>query len=72
MFVRPENWTFENMKLCISQLRLRPSLPYPGNCRALAHLVSPKDAALANLARPGGRALANPRGTAEKYVDVVS
>ena len=72
MFVRPENWTFENIKLCMSQFQLRPSLPSPGNCRALAHLVSCGDAALANLARPGGRALANPRGTAEKYVNLVS
>ena len=50
-----------------------PTAPCPpplGNCRAFAHLVSPWDGALANLARPGGRAFANPRDNPGKFVDV--
>ena len=35
--------------------------PPPGNCGAFACLVSPEGGALANLARPGGRAFAYPR-----------
>ena len=35
--------------------------PPPGNCRAFACLASPGAGALANLARPGGRAFACPR-----------
>ena len=35
--------------------------PPPGNCRAFACLASPGGGALANLARPGGRAFAYPR-----------
>ena len=38
-----------------------PPPPPPGNCGAFACLVSPGDRALENLARPGGRAFANPR-----------
>ena len=44
--------------------------PPPGNCRAFAHLVSPRGGALANLVRPGGQAFANPGGTPEKFVNV--
>ena len=36
-------------------------IPPPGNCGAFACLVSPGGGALANLARPGGRAFACPR-----------
>ena len=36
-------------------------IPPPGNCGAFACLVSPGGRALENLARPGGRAFANPR-----------
>ena len=36
--------------------------PPPGNCGAFAHPVSTGGGALANLARPGGRAFAYPRG----------
>ena len=36
--------------------------PPPGNRRAFASLVSPGGGALANLARPGGRASGQPRG----------
>ena len=35
--------------------------PPPGNCGAFVCLVSPGGGALANLARPGGRAFAYPR-----------
>ena len=35
--------------------------PPPGNCRTFACLVSPGGGALANLARPGGRAFTYPR-----------
>ena len=35
--------------------------PPPGNCGAFTCLVSPGGGALANLARPGGRAFAYPR-----------
>ena len=45
--------------------------PPPGNCRAFACLVSPGGGALAHSERPGGRALANPGGTPEKFVDVI-
>ena len=38
-----------------------PPPPPPGNCGAFACLVSPGGGALANLARPGGRAFAYPR-----------
>ena len=40
------------------------------SCGDFAHLVSPRGGALANLARPGSWALANPRGTPEKGTDV--
>ena len=47
------------------------AVPPPGNCRAFARLASPGGGALANyLARPRGRALANPGGTPEKFVEV--
>jgi len=36
-------------------------IPPPGNCGAFACHVSPGGGALANLARPGGRAFAYPR-----------
>ena len=38
-------------------------IPSPGNCGAFAHHVSPGGGALANLARPGGRAFAYPGTT---------
>ena len=44
--------------------------PPPGNCGAFARLVSPGDGALANSARPGGRAFADPGDNPEKFVDV--
>ena len=37
-------------------------IPPPGNCGPFACLVSPGGGALANLAWPGGRAFAYPRG----------
>ena len=40
------------------QKRLSP--PLPGNCGAFVHLFSPGGGALANLARPRGRALGKP------------
>ena len=49
---------------------LCPPPPTPGNCEEFARLVSPVGGALGNLARPGGRALANPGGTPEKFVEV--
>ena len=55
--------------LCISQFQMRPAPP-PGNCGAFARLVSPGGGALANLARPGCRAFANPVDYPEKFVDV--
>ena len=51
-----------------SKCALHP--PPPGNCGALARLVSPRGGALANLVRPGGRAFANPGDNPEKFVDV--
>ena len=42
----------------------------PGNCGAFACHVSPGGGTLTNLARPGGRALGNPGGTPEKFVEV--
>ena len=61
MFSRAENIAIlgKFVHLCTSQFQLRPDPP-PGNCGALARLVSPGGGALANLARPGVRALANP------------
>ena len=51
-----------------------PAVPCPppplGNCGAFARLVSPGGGTLANSERPGGRVLANPGGTPEKFVDV--
>ena len=46
--------------LCISQFHLRPAPPFPDNCGAFAHLVSPGGGAFANFALPGARAFANP------------
>ena len=47
-----------------------PPPPLPGNCGAFARLVSPGGGALTNLARPWGRAFANPGDNPEKIVDV--
>ena len=49
-----------------------PCTPPPptGNCWAFARLVSPGGGALANFARPGGQAFANPGDNPEKFVDV--
>ena len=56
--------------LCISQFQLRPSPP-PGNCGAFARPVSPWGGALANLARPGGRAFAYPGATPRVLTHVI-
>jgi len=45
-------------------------LPPPGNWRAFARLVSPVGGALSYLVQPEDWALASPRGTPEKFVDV--
>ena len=52
---------------CISQFQLRPA-PLPGNCGAFVRLVSPGGGALANLARPGGRAFAYPGAAPELLI----
>ena len=49
---------------------MRPAPPPPGNCGAFARVVSPGGGALANLARPRGRAFANSGDNPEKFVDV--
>ena len=53
-------WVYDSMVLHQS-IPAAPIPPPPGNCRAFACLASPRCGALANLARPGGRAFAYPR-----------
>ena len=51
-----------NLEIVMHQsIPAAPIPPPPGNCGAFACLVSTGGRALENLARPGGRAFANPR-----------
>ena len=72
-----ESFSYAGLMLAYSSCFMHQSIPSapcrppPGNCGAIALLVSPGGGALTNLARPGGRAFANPGDNPEKFVDVL-
>ena len=62
-FVKPDSVTHQSFPTA-------PCAPPPGNCGAFARLVGSGGGTLANLARPGDRAFANPGHNPEKCADV--